>query len=630
MSSQPFFIFDFDSTFIQVEALEELAAICLKNSPDKKIVLEKIKVLTDRGIEGSLSFKDGLSQRLNLIKAHRDDLPVLIQRLKNKITHSISRNRRFFMENADRVYIVSAGFKEFIAPIVAAFGIAENHVYANDFVFDKGGNITGFNQQNPLVLDEGKMIQLDLIELDGPVMVIGDGYSDSRMKKSTKTVSFYAFTENVFRQSAVEEADHLAPSFDEFLYHNKMPMALSYPKNRIKVLLLENIHPDAVKSFETEGYQVETLSGALTERELSEKISDVSILGIRSKTNVTAKVLKHAKRLNCIGAFCIGTNQIDLDACLNMGVAVFNAPFSNTRSVVELVLGEIIMLMRSIPDKNKWMHQGEWRKSADNSFEIRGKTLGIIGYGNIGSQLSVIAEALGMKVLYFDKVDKLALGNAQKCKTLNDLLKKADVVTLHVDGDPQNKGFFGPKEFTAMKKGAIFLNLSRGFVVDIKALANNILSGKIMGASVDVFPHEPKTNQEPFISELRDLPNVILTPHIGGSTSEAQENIAEYVPDKIISYINTGDTFASVNFPNLQLPSWKNAHRLIHIHQNVPGVMAQMNRVMADHGINIEGQYLKTNESVGYVITDVNKKYDQEVIRGLKEIPGTIKFRVLY
>jgi D-3-phosphoglycerate dehydrogenase len=405
---------------------------------------------------------------------------------------------------------------------------------------------------------------------------------------------------------------------------------ISYPKNRINVLLLENVHPVALELMKAEGFNVETYPAGLDEDELCEKIKNVSVLGIRSKTQVTAKVLENANRLMVIGAFCIGTNQIDLKAATKKGVAVFNAPFSNTRSVVELAIAEMILLMRGIIDKSTKMHEGKWDKSAKGSFEIRGKKLGIIGYGNIGAQLSVIAENLGMKIYYYDKEEKLALGNATKCKSLKDLLALADVITLHVDGKESNANLIGAAEFKAMKKGVIFLNLSRGHVVDVKALRESILNGTVAGCSVDVFPYEPISNDEEFVSDLRGLPNTILTPHIGGSTSEAQENIGNFVPGKMMDYINTGSTSNSVNFPNLTLPILENAHRLIHIHNNVPGILAKINHILADNGVNIVGQYLKTNEQIGYVITDINKEYNKEMIKEMRAIENTIKFRVLY
>lgn len=630
MNKDKYFILDFDSTFTQVEALDELGEISLSQEENKEQLLQEIKDLTNSAMDGNSSFAEGLTKRLQLLKASRKHLQQLVSVLQEKVSHSIMRNKDFFTEFADQILIVSSGFKEFIVPIVTAYGIKEENVFANTFRFDEQDNIIGFDEENVLCQDKGKIKLLDKLGLQGDVYVLGDGYTDYEIKEAGMANKFYAFTENIARDKVVEKAEHIAPTLDEFLYQNKLPMALSYPKNRIRVLLLENVHPKATELFRKEGYQVETISGALSEEELCEQIKDVSVLGIRSKTQVTAKVLEHANRLISIGAFCIGTNQIDLETSLLKGVTVFNAPFSNTRSVVELALGEIIMLSRRILDKSAKMHQGNWDKSASGSVEVRDKKLGIVGYGNIGAQLSVLAEAMGMQVYYYDVVEKLQLGNAKKCDTLQQLLEIADVVTLHVDGRASNNGIFGKAEFDAMKDGALFLNLSRGHVVEITALVGALRSGKLGGAAVDVFPHEPANNQEPFISELRGLPNVILTPHIGGSTTEAQENIAHFVPGRIMEYINTGNTYQSVNFPNIQLPELKDAHRLIHIHRNVPGVLANINNVLAQNQVNILGQYLKTNEQVGYVITDIDKAYDKQVINDLKQVQHTIKFRILY
>ena len=372
------------------------------------------------------------------------------------------------------------------------------------------------------------------------------------------------------------------------------------------------------------------MTKSIGEDELCEKIKDVAVLGIRSKTELTKKVLEKANKLMAVGAFCIGTNQIDLTECSRRGIPVFNAPYSNTRSVVELVISEIIMLMRKVFDKSVKLHGGVWDKSAKNCFEIRGKKLGIIGYGNIGSQLSVVAESLGMEVYFYDIVEKLSIGNAQKCTSMDELLRKCDVVAVHVDGQPRNKNIISERELAMMKDGSLLLNLSRGFVIDIPALAKSIKSGKLAGAAIDVYPREPKSNDEKFVSELQNLPNVILSPHIGGSTEEAQKNIGEFVSSKIVDFINAGNTYLSVNIPNIQLPALKDAHRFIHIHHNSPGVLAHINGVLAKHKINILGQYLKTDEATGYVITDVSKKYDAAVINELKKVPHTIKFRVLY
>lgn len=624
------FIIDFDSTFTQVEALDVLGEIALADAPDKSDRLKKIKEITDEGMNGSLTFRDSLEERIKLLNANKNHLPKLVEALKKQVSKSFKRNLDFFDKHRDRIFIVSNGFTDFIVPIVTEYHIKAENVYANSFEFDENGNIVGYDKENVLSSNNGKVEQLKRLELKGDVYVIGDGYTDYEIKAAGLANKFYAFTENVKRNNVTDKADHVTPSLDEFLYLNNLNTAISYPKNRINVLLLENVHPKAIELMNYEGYNVEVYPSGLDEEELAAKIKNVSILGIRSKTQVTAKVLENANRLIAIGAFCIGTNQIDLAACLKKGVAVFNAPFSNTRSVVELAIAEIIVLMRKLFDRSAAMHQGKWDKSARGSFEIRGKNLGIIGYGNIGAQLSVIAESLGLNVIYYDIEEKLALGNATKCHSLNELLERADIVSLHVDGRESNLNMISDAEFAKMKDEVIFINLSRGHVVDIAALKKHIENGKIAGAAVDVFPEEPKSNDEEFLSELRGLPNTILSPHIGGSTIEAQENIAGFVPNKIMDYINTGSTSNSVNFPNLQLPALENAHRLIHIHENVPGILAKINQVLADHDINIVGQYLKTNELIGYVITDIDKEYDRELIKTLRSIDHTIKFRVLY
>jgi D-3-phosphoglycerate dehydrogenase / 2-oxoglutarate reductase len=397
-----------------------------------------------------------------------------------------------------------------------------------------------------------------------------------------------------------------------------------------KVLLLENVHAAAAERFRDEGYGVETLAQSLDEDALVRKLGGVSVLGIRSKTRVTARALAHAGGLIAVGAFCIGTDQIDLVACSRAGVAVFNAPYSSTRSVVELILGEILLLARGAFAKSEQLHRGVWNKSAAGSCEIRGKKLGVVGYGKIGSQLSVLAEALGMEVHFHDVEEKMSLGNAKRSRSLAQLLKTADFVTVHVDGRRENHNLFGKKEFRAMKPGAIFLNASRGFVVDEEALAESLQSGRVRAAAIDVFPHEPRSNQERFSSPLQGMEQVILTPHIAGTTEEAQRDIAAFVPERILDYLRTGSSLYSVNFPNIQLPKVTNAHRLIHIHQNVPGMLAQINRVFAEHRANILGQYLKTTETIGYAITDINTAYKPTILDDLRAIPNTIKFRVLY
>ena len=405
---------------------------------------------------------------------------------------------------------------------------------------------------------------------------------------------------------------------------------LSFPKNKIKVLLLEKIDTTAKSIFKKEGYKIETFDGSLNEKELSEKIKDISILGIRSKTIITKKVLQSANKLLSIGAYCIGINQINLKECQKKGVIVFNAPFSNTRSVVEIVIAQIIILMRNIIRKSNQMHKGIWEKDSINSYEIRNKTLGIIGYGNIGSQLSVVAESLGLKVIYYDILDKLSIGNAKKYDSMKKLLKECDILSIHVDGREGNTNLISDKEINLMKKGAILINYSRGTIVNLNSLKRNLKNNKLLGAAIDVFPKEPLNNKEKFKSELIGLNNVILSPHVGGSTKEAQKNIGSFVPQKIIEYINSGNSSNSVNFPNLYLPKQKEVHRFIHIHKNEPGIMLKINKILSDYNINIVGQYLKTNESIGYVITDINNEYNKQVIQSLRKIHNTIRLRVLY
>jgi D-3-phosphoglycerate dehydrogenase len=399
----------------------------------------------------------------------------------------------------------------------------------------------------------------------------------------------------------------------------------------VRALLLENVHPDAVALLDAAGVEVTPVDRALDESDLAAALDGVQLLGIRSKTEVPASVLydERAAGLVAIGAFCIGTNQIDLAAADRRGVAVFNAPFSNTRSVVELALAEIIALTRRLTEKNADMHAGVWDKSAAGAHEVRGRRLGIVGYGNIGAQLSVLAEALGMTVSFFDTADKLALGNARRCQTLDELLASSDIVTLHVDGRAGNSDMFGAEQFDAMRPGSLFLNLSRGFVVDHRALRERIDSGHLAGAAIDVFPVEPRGRGEEFESELRGLPNVILTPHIGGSTEEAQQDIGRYVAGKLRDFVTDGTTTMSVNLPHLALPQRPDVHRIAHIHHNVPGVLATINGLLAEHRVNIEGQLLGTRGDLGYVLTDVAVDYPPAVLTELEALAETVRVRLL-
>ena len=405
----------------------------------------------------------------------------------------------------------------------------------------------------------------------------------------------------------------------------------STEKSKIRFLLLEGIHPSAVAVIQAAGYtQIESLPGALPEDELKIKIADAHFVGIRSRTQLTSDVFAHATKLAAVGCFCIGTNQVDLNAARERGIAVFNAPFSNTRSVAELVLAEAILLLRGIPEKSAVAHRGGWLKTADNAYEIRGKTLGIVGYGSIGTQLSVLAEALGMQVVFFDVVTKLPLGNARQVSRLNDLLTQSDVVSLHVPETPATQWMIDAPEIAAMKPGSVLINASRGLVVRIEALAAALKSKKLLGAAIDVFPVEPRSNKELFESPLRGIDNVILTPHVGGSTMEAQENIGIEVAGKLVKYSDNGTSTSSVNFPEVALPSHSGKHRLLHIHRNVPGVLAEINKVFSDNQINIASQYLQTNDAVGYVVIDIDAAHSELALARLADVQGTIRSRVLF
>lgn len=409
------------------------------------------------------------------------------------------------------------------------------------------------------------------------------------------------------------------------------PPNYSLAKEKIKFLLLEGIHPRAAELLQASGYtQVETRSGTQSRAELAEIIGDVHFLGIRSRTQLDEELLAKANKLTAVGCFCIGTNQVDLTTAQSLGVPVFNAPYANTRSVAELALAEAIMLMRGIPAKNMAAHRGEWKKSATNSSEVRGKTLGIIGYGHIGTQLGILAEGLGMNVMYYDILSKLPLGNARPAGGLDQLLEQSDVVSLHVPATPQTHEMIGPEQLSRMRKGSFLINASRGTVVQIPALRDALVSDHLAGAALDVFPSEPRTNQDEFISELRGLDQVILTPHIGGSTMEAQESIAVEVIEKLIRYSDNGSTMSAVNFPEVSLPDQQDVRRVLHIHRNEPGVMQQLNQIISSSGINIHSQFLQTHGQVGYVVMDLDGINVNGLLDELAKIPATIRSRVLF
>jgi len=626
----PVFVIDFDSTIVTGETLEVVAETCLAGDPEREAKAQAVREITDRAMAGELDFGEALKARLELLAPTREAVDEATERLKGMITPSFARNRGFLEQNADRIWVISGGFHEVVEPVVAAFGIPPKQVLANRLAFNGDGRARGVEEANPLSRAGGKAEAVRNLGLKGEVVVIGDGWTDYEIRETGAAQRFHAFVENVRREKVIAAADHVAASFDEVLAREAPGPKFSYPRSKMRILLLENVHPAAIERFEREGYTVEAAKGALEGAELARRLKGVHVLGIRSKSQLDAEALAGADRLLAVGAFCIGTNQIDLRAASGRGVAVFNAPYANTRSVVELAVGLIVSLMRDVQRKSVALHEGRWDKSAEGARELRGKTLGIVGYGAIGSQLSILAEAMGMRVVFFDVGEKLTIGNAVRKRSLGEVLEEADVVSLHVDGRAENMNLIGAAELQRMRPGAALINLSRGHVVDIGAVAQALGSGRLAGAAFDVFPEEPASNAEPFDSPLRGLRNVILTPHIGGSTEEAQENIGEFVAERLLAFLHRGDTSHSVNLPNLQLSEVSGAHRFLHIHRNQPGVLAAINGAIAEHGLNILAQHLKTGEETGYVIVDVDHEYPREVIAALRGVPGTLKFRVLY
>ena len=628
--SIPIFVFDFDSTLTTNEALDELAQIALIDHPDRDQIVTKITEITRLGMQGQIPIDQSLSDRLKLMSPSRSQIATLTKHLLKSLSPSVKRNRAFFRKYADSIYVVTNGFREYVEPVVASLGIKPSHVFANTFTFDRNGLVNGYDRKAALATPGGKGRVVRTIKSKTPIYMVGDGYTDLEVRLSGAASKFFFYTENILRDGIAERSDAVVRSIDELLYINKLPIKFSYPKSRISILLLEDVHAAGAAILEHEGFHVMTFRAALGEEELQKRIKDVSLLGVRSKTIVSKKVLAAAPKLLSVGAFCIGTEQIALSECSARGIAVFNAPYSNTRSVVELALGEIIMLLRRTFESSTALHLGKWNKSAGGSHEVRGKRLGIVGYGNIGSQLSVLAESLGLEVYYYDIAEKLSLGNAKRCRSLAELLKTVDIVSLHVDGRRENERLIGKKELAMLRRGAVLLNLSRGKVVDLEALADALKSGHLAGAAVDVFPVEPASNSDPFNSPLCGVPSVILSPHVGGSTLEAQRSISEYVATRFCAYINSGESAGSVNFPTIQPAALKRGNRMLHLHRNVPGVLAGINSIFGKRKINILAQQLRTNEELGYVITDVSRRYTKDTLQELKNIPGTIRLRVLH
>lgn len=596
---QPWFIIDFDSTFTQVEAMEELAAISLKNDPEKEAIIEQIKHLTDLAMDGKMPFNKSLKARIALLSAKKYHLNMLVNKLRKKVSPSFARNKEFFKKYQGRILIVSGGFKEFIAPVVKSFFIDEDCIYANTFIYDKKNNIIGSDEENPLAQEGGKVKLLKQLKLKGQVIAIGDGYTDYQMRESGMAEQFFAFTENIARERVLAKADYIAPSLDEILYKMKLPMALSYPKSRINAVLLGKETFATAPYFKLEGYNV-IKRDSLSNKALAD-LKNASIIVSSLKQEITD--LNNFPKLISLAVWGNNNQQFNANIAQQMAVPIFSSPYANTRSVVELGLGFMFQLSRQ------------------TNTELRGKKIGIIGYGNAGSLMGVLAQNLGMDVLYFDEKDRAPLGNAIACKSVTDLLKKSNYVVVL---QSKNAGtILAEKELKQMQPNASLINLSYDDSIEVQSALKLVQQKKLFGFAMDF-------QQEENYLKLKQNNQIIATLNQRNNTLETQQNIASFTCEKIIQYINTGNISRSLNFPDIQLPALQGSHRFIHIHQNKPGLLAKINAVLAKHKINITGQYLKTNETLGYVITDVSKKYDNEVISELKKIEATIKFRVIY
>lgn len=596
---QPWFIIDFDSTFTQVEAMEELAAISLKNDPEKDAIIEQIKHLTDLAMDGKMPFNKSLKARIALLSAKKYHINMLVNKLRKKVSPSFARNKDFFKKYQGRVLIVSGGFKEFIAPVVKSFNIDENCVYANTFIYDKNNNIIGADEDNYLAQDGGKVKLLKQLKLKGKVIAIGDGYTDYEMRESGMAEQFFAFTENIARERVITKADYIAPSLDEILYKMKLPMALSFPKSRITAVLLGKETFASESFFKLEGYKVIKRENLTTKTESDLKEASIIVSSLKQEI----ENLNTFTKLISLAVWGSNNYQFNTNIAQQMAVPIFNSPFANTRSVVELGLGFMFQLSRL------------------TNTELRGKKIGIIGYGNAGSLMGVLSQNLGMDVLFFDEKDRVPLGNAVACKSLPDLLKKANYVVV-LNSKNENT-ILTEKELKQMQPTCCLINLSYDNSIDFITAQKMVQNKKIFGLAVDF------KNEENF-NKIKPSNQMVATLNQRNNTIETQQNIAQFTSQKIIQYINTGNIGSSLNFPDIQLPALVGSHRFIHIHQNKPGVLAKINAVLAKNKINIMGQYLKTNDTLGYVITDVAKKYDNEVINDLKQIDATLKFRVIY
>ena len=602
------FIIDFDSTFTQVEAIEELAAISLKNDPDKEDIIEKIKQLTDMAMEGKMPFNNSLKARIALLSAKKYHINMLVNKLRKKVSVSFARNKSFFKTYEGRVLIVSGGFKEFIEPVVKSFNISADCVYANTFTYDKKNNIIGADENNFLAQEQGKVKLIKQLKLKGDVFVIGDGFTDYQIKEAGLCKQFFAFTENIRRKSVIEKADLIAPSLDEILFSQNLPMALSYPKSRIKAVLIGEGTFLAESYLKSEGYQIEKYTSR--SNRIGQAIRSASLAIISSNIQISDDDIVQSK-LVCVSIWGDNKLPINKNLCAEKGIAVFNSPFANTRSIAELALYAMFNFSKNQNAKSVL------------GFELMGKKLGVVGYENSGSLLLVLAQSLGMDVSYYDEKDRASLGNASPAKNMIELIKRSDFIVITSTPFTLKKPLFGAREISQINKNAFLINLCDDDTIDLSAIESLLSQSKINGFYMDCMHIETHK----YVSTFK---NTFTSLNQRNNTIETQENIAKYTSQKMIEYLNTGNTNSCINMPNIQLPELQNSHRFIHIHHNKSGILAKINSILGKHKINITGQYLKTNDSIGYVITDVAKQYDKEVIEELKAISETIRFRVLY
>ncbi len=640
-------IFDFDSVILCAEGVELILQQALLRLDEKTRLhcTSKLNQITYLADIGETPMAEAMQERFALAPVYREDVEAGAAQFLAALSPKVRDTFAALRAAGKRLFVFSTGSDEWVRPVTRALQVEDDHVFTNQLLYDDQGRVTGFDEKNPLFLSVGKGYIVEQLRNDGRLpggtAVVGNGASDLAIRTNGSAQMFVYFStqrphEEIRRQAdfSVDVLDQMLPLFfsEDELSHERMQAI--YAQNgfgkaagKPHVLLLESVHEMAVKKLQNEGWNLRQGKGAWRSDKLISEAGEVQVLGIRSQTRLSAKTIAGLPRLWAVGAFCIGTNQIDLQAAADAGIPVFNAPYSNTRSVAELVVGEIIMLLRRIPEKSRAAHAGQWLKSAVGCAEIRGKTVGIIGYGHIGSQVSVLLENLGMSVLFHDIVDKLPLGNARRANGLEELLKSADVVTLHVPDTPETRNLMGASRMQKMKKGAVLINSSRGKVVDLAALRAALDEGVLSGAALDVFPEEPDQPQDVFVTPLQGAANVILTPHIGGSTQEAQVNIANYVSDKLLRFMQTGATAGAVNFPEVDLPRVPHTHRILHVHRNVPGVLAKINSVFARRNINVAGQMLQTRERIGYLIVDVDQQVSNQVLDLMQHITETIKVR---